>query len=296
MDSPEKSQELEKYVSRQLSPTHSKSTDLQAIATVATPSASAYSCSASTECAADEANRKFCELSNSLVICHNVDSTRTVSSSGINSGINIVDCDHNNILPPFEWHRSVIASRSFTIVRCASKQQQNEVMKILQTKQSEELEAVKDTVITPKLNTDKLRLYLLDDEKKEERTSGQWYVTECCCTEDKPHRVKDKFVLVQGRTASMHMLVQSQSLVLPTAMDNNQSQRPPPLMRSDGAQTVPTGMAMSIPMSSMNEKQSPPQLQLSGDLTPMHMEMPSMDMSTADMAAMYSASVDFDIN
>lgn len=97
--------------------------------------------------------------------------------------------------------------------------------------------------------------------------------------EDVPHRVKDKFVLVKGRAASKHMLVQSQSL----GFSCIETQGPLSLMmQSEGAKTVPHGMAMSIDMTSMQTSMHENQcsFQIHG-----HEKMESM-------MCMYSASVD----
>ena len=121
-------------------------------------------------------------------------------------------------------------------------------MKILQQKQREELEAFQDIVITPKLSAAKLKQFLLRKEaeegKREAGTNVPWYVTECCCTEDVPHRVRDKFLLVKGQ--EIPKLVQSQSLPMACVESPGISPGLSPGICSNGAKTLSPGLSPGI--------------------------------------------------
>ena len=81
--------------------------------------------------------------------------------------------------PHWRWIESSI-SASYSIVKCGSEEQRQKVKAMLLRKQ------VEDAKVATKHN-----------ETMGKQSYLSWYVTDCCCTDDIPHRIEDKFILLR---------------------------------------------------------------------------------------------------
>jgi len=120
-----------------------------------------------------------------------------------------VDSEYFSDEMSWQWHRSRSPEFSFATVQCSSPEKGDEVKRVLLERKREEM------------------------EEYSHRGAGQrrfnlgWDVTECCCCDDVPHRVEDKFVLlidgelVHGRDISLPMLQKVGSLRLTRSLGDS---------------------------------------------------------------------------
>merc|ERR1712126_780852 len=162
-------------------------------------------------------------------------------------------------LPSFDYHESPILNQSYFMIRCRSVQQRDDVKEILYQikrdkvriqsrpnpmRQRRKIKLIKDSLLKP----------YRDEQNDVERFGTDWYITECCCEEDVPHRVEDKFILLTRKAIPMPMLFQSKShdfMGIDADEDPGlelENDGPiPSLQRTNASQTVPTQvMAMDI--------------------------------------------------
>lgn len=163
-------------------------------------------------------------------------------------------------LPSFDYHASVILNQSYFMIRCRSVKQRDEIKKILYQVKTERVRPrswPNPMRQREKINNSMLRPILKpygNEQRDEQRFGADWYVTECCCEKDVPHRVEDKFILLTTKAVPRPMLFQSKSHDL-MGMDADEDPGLelenggpiPSLHRTIASQTVPLHIPLTTP-------------------------------------------------